>query len=175
MYVQYFCIHLLDIFDLKIFLTNNQKLREANQLLRYFTLLFIQRQITRSYSTFTWSYFSFYTETSYEKLFNFYVIILFFLYREKLREAIQLLRDYIFLFIQRKVTRSYSTFTWLYFSFYTEKSYEKLINFYVILLFFLYRDKLREAIQLLRTTNNPQIQYLVRTMKKWAKDKTVPV
>jgi intraflagellar transport protein 56 len=62
-----------------------------------------------------------------------------------------------------------------YFTFYTEKSYEKLFNFYVILLFFLYRDKLREAIQLLRTTNNPQIQYLVRTMKKWAKDNTVPV
>ena len=45
----------------------------------------------------------------------------------------------------------------------------------MIVLFFLYRDKLREAIQLLRTTNNPQIQYLVRTMKKWAKDNTVPV
>ncbi|XP_064640448.1 intraflagellar transport protein 56-like isoform X2 [Lineus longissimus] len=32
------------------------------------------------------------------------------------------------------------------------------------------RDKLREVMQILRNTSNPQVEYIVRTMKKWAKD-----
>ncbi|XP_063444893.1 intraflagellar transport protein 56-like isoform X2 [Mytilus trossulus] len=37
------------------------------------------------------------------------------------------------------------------------------------------REQLREIIQLLRNTNNPQAEYVIRTLKKWAKDNTEPV
>lgn len=37
------------------------------------------------------------------------------------------------------------------------------------------RDKLREVVQILRNTNNPQTEYIIRTMKKWAKDNGVPI
>ncbi|CAG2243618.1 DYF13 [Mytilus edulis] len=37
------------------------------------------------------------------------------------------------------------------------------------------RDTLRDVINMLRNTSNPQVEYIVRTMKKWAKDNLVPL
>ncbi|XP_074648294.1 intraflagellar transport protein 56-like isoform X2 [Tubulanus polymorphus] len=37
------------------------------------------------------------------------------------------------------------------------------------------REKLREIIQILRNTSNPQVEYMIRTMKKWAKENKVSV
>jgi len=37
------------------------------------------------------------------------------------------------------------------------------------------RETLRDVLQLLRNTANPQVEYIIRTMKKWAKDNRVPV
>lgn len=41
--------------------------------------------------------------------------------------------------------------------------------------FFFYRDKLQEVVQLLRNTTNPQVEYITRTMKKWARDNQVNI
>ncbi|KAI0222218.1 Intraflagellar transport protein 56 [Lamellibrachia satsuma] len=37
------------------------------------------------------------------------------------------------------------------------------------------RDTLRDVMQMLRNTGNPQVEYIIRTMKKWAKENHVPV
>ncbi|ESO84728.1 hypothetical protein LOTGIDRAFT_221830 [Lottia gigantea] len=37
------------------------------------------------------------------------------------------------------------------------------------------RELLRDVINMLRNTSNPQVEYIIRTMKKWAKDNMVPV
>lgn len=37
------------------------------------------------------------------------------------------------------------------------------------------RETLRDVLQLLRNTANPQVEYIIRTIKKWAKDNRVPV
>ncbi|XP_005110847.2 intraflagellar transport protein 56 [Aplysia californica] len=37
------------------------------------------------------------------------------------------------------------------------------------------RETLRDVINMLRNTSNPQVEYMIRTMKKWAKDNMVPV
>jgi len=37
------------------------------------------------------------------------------------------------------------------------------------------RDLLREVIQMLHSTANPQVEYIMRTMKKWAKENHVAV
>eukprot|EP00795_Rhopilema_esculentum_P009360 gene9360-17064_t len=37
------------------------------------------------------------------------------------------------------------------------------------------RETLRDVIQLLRNTANPQVEYITRTMKKWAKDNRIPI
>ncbi|XP_053112151.1 intraflagellar transport protein 56 isoform X2 [Hemicordylus capensis] len=37
------------------------------------------------------------------------------------------------------------------------------------------KDTLREVLHLLRSTGNPQVEYIVRIMKKWAKENRVPV
>ena len=37
------------------------------------------------------------------------------------------------------------------------------------------RDLLRDVIQMLHSTANPQVEYIVRTMKKWATDNHVAV
>lgn len=37
------------------------------------------------------------------------------------------------------------------------------------------RESLADMLQLLRNTNNPQVEYVTRVMKKWAKDNRVPV
>eukprot|EP00105_Crassostrea_gigas_P009198 XP_011424042.1 PREDICTED: intraflagellar transport protein 56 isoform X1 [Crassostrea gigas] len=37
------------------------------------------------------------------------------------------------------------------------------------------RDKLQEVVQLLRNTTNPQVEYVTRTMKKWARDNQVNI
>jgi len=37
------------------------------------------------------------------------------------------------------------------------------------------KEKLREVIQILRNTNNPQTEYIIRTIKKWGKDNGVPM
>ncbi|TGZ64529.1 hypothetical protein CRM22_006325 [Opisthorchis felineus] len=37
------------------------------------------------------------------------------------------------------------------------------------------KERLREMIQILRNTNNPQTEYFIRIMKKWAKENRVPV
>lgn len=37
------------------------------------------------------------------------------------------------------------------------------------------RETLRDVLQLLRNTANPQVEYIIRTMKKWAKENRVPV
>lgn len=40
---------------------------------------------------------------------------------------------------------------------------------------FFCRDKLQEVVQLLRNTTNPQVEYVTRTMKKWARDNQVDI
>ncbi|XP_038074755.1 intraflagellar transport protein 56-like [Patiria miniata] len=37
------------------------------------------------------------------------------------------------------------------------------------------RETLRDILQILRNTGNPQMEYIIRVMKKWAKDNRVPV
>ncbi|XP_038048285.1 intraflagellar transport protein 56-like isoform X2 [Patiria miniata] len=37
------------------------------------------------------------------------------------------------------------------------------------------RETLRDILQILRNTGNPQVEYIIRVMKKWAKDNRVPV
>ncbi|KAK3705828.1 hypothetical protein QZH41_011522 [Actinostola sp. cb2023] len=37
------------------------------------------------------------------------------------------------------------------------------------------RETLRDVLQILRNTANPQVEYIIRTMKKWAKENRVPV
>ncbi|PVD38254.1 hypothetical protein C0Q70_00865 [Pomacea canaliculata] len=37
------------------------------------------------------------------------------------------------------------------------------------------RETLRDVINMLRNTSSPQVEYIIRTMKKWAKDNLVPV
>ncbi|XP_061175421.1 uncharacterized protein LOC133184383 [Saccostrea echinata] len=37
------------------------------------------------------------------------------------------------------------------------------------------RDTLRDVINMLRNTSNPQVEYIIRTMKKWAKENLVPL
>ncbi|KAL8221803.1 UNVERIFIED_CONTAM: hypothetical protein K2H54_074509 [Gekko kuhli] len=37
------------------------------------------------------------------------------------------------------------------------------------------KDTLREVLHLLRSTGNPQVEYIVRIMKKWAKENRVPI
>ncbi|KAJ8318598.1 hypothetical protein KUTeg_003689 [Tegillarca granosa] len=36
-------------------------------------------------------------------------------------------------------------------------------------------DTLRDVINMLRNTTNPQVEYITRTMKKWAKENLVPL
>ena len=45
----------------------------------------------------------------------------------------------------------------------------------LILVYILYRDLLREVVQMLHSTANPQVEYIVRTMKKWAKDNHIAI
>ena len=37
------------------------------------------------------------------------------------------------------------------------------------------RETLRDVIMMLKNTGNPQVDYIIRTMKKWAKENRVPV
>ncbi|KAK0055900.1 intraflagellar transport protein 56 [Biomphalaria pfeifferi] len=37
------------------------------------------------------------------------------------------------------------------------------------------RETLRDVINMLRNTSNPQVEYIIRTMKKWAKENMVPI
>ncbi|XP_038063994.1 intraflagellar transport protein 56-like [Patiria miniata] len=37
------------------------------------------------------------------------------------------------------------------------------------------RETLRDILQILRNTGNPQVEYIIRVMKKWAKDNRAPV
>ncbi|XP_072035753.1 intraflagellar transport protein 56-like [Amphiura filiformis] len=37
------------------------------------------------------------------------------------------------------------------------------------------RETLRDILQILRNTGNPQVEYIIRVMKKWAKDNRVPI
>ncbi|XP_077980438.1 intraflagellar transport protein 56-like [Glandiceps talaboti] len=37
------------------------------------------------------------------------------------------------------------------------------------------RETLRDILQILRNTSNPQVEYIMRTMKKWAKDNRIPI
>ncbi|XP_015768420.1 PREDICTED: intraflagellar transport protein 56-like [Acropora digitifera] len=37
------------------------------------------------------------------------------------------------------------------------------------------RETLRDVLQILRNTGNPQVEYIIRTMKKWAKENRVPI
>jgi len=37
------------------------------------------------------------------------------------------------------------------------------------------RDLLRDVIQMLHSSANPQVEYIMRTMKKWAKENHVAV
>eukprot|EP00105_Crassostrea_gigas_P009199 XP_011424043.1 PREDICTED: intraflagellar transport protein 56 isoform X2 [Crassostrea gigas] len=37
------------------------------------------------------------------------------------------------------------------------------------------RDTLRDVINMLRNTSNPQVEYIIRSMKKWAKENLVPL
>ena len=40
---------------------------------------------------------------------------------------------------------------------------------------FRFRETLRDVVQMLRNTGNPQVEYIVRVMKKWAKENRVPI
>ena len=46
----------------------------------------------------------------------------------------------------------------------------KLVKFYIL---FFCRDKLQEVVQLLRNTSNPQVEFISRNMKKWARENQV--
>ena len=35
------------------------------------------------------------------------------------------------------------------------------------------RESLKEVLPMLRSTGNPQVEYIIRIMKKWAKDNRV--
>lgn len=35
------------------------------------------------------------------------------------------------------------------------------------------RDKLKDVVALLRNSGDPQVEYIIRTLKKWAKDNRV--
>ncbi|XP_038063772.1 intraflagellar transport protein 56-like [Patiria miniata] len=37
------------------------------------------------------------------------------------------------------------------------------------------RETLQDILQILRSTGNPQVEYIIRVMKKWAKDNRAPV
>eukprot|EP01137_Pigoraptor_chileana_P005442 Opistho-2@2870 len=37
------------------------------------------------------------------------------------------------------------------------------------------RETLRDVLSMLRNTSNPQVEYIMRTMKKWAKDNRIPI
>lgn len=37
------------------------------------------------------------------------------------------------------------------------------------------KETLREVLQILKTTQSPQVEYIMRTMKRWAKDNRVPI
>ena len=37
------------------------------------------------------------------------------------------------------------------------------------------RETLRDVLQIIRNTGNPQVEYIIRTMKKWAKENRIPV
>ena len=37
------------------------------------------------------------------------------------------------------------------------------------------RETLREVLHLLRSTGNTQVEYIIRIMKKWAKENRVPI
>lgn len=37
------------------------------------------------------------------------------------------------------------------------------------------RETLRDILQILRNTGNPQVEYIIRTMKKWAKENRIPI
>uniref|UniRef100_A0A8D0GLX2 Intraflagellar transport protein 56 n=1 Tax=Sphenodon punctatus TaxID=8508 RepID=A0A8D0GLX2_SPHPU len=37
------------------------------------------------------------------------------------------------------------------------------------------KETLREVLHLLRSTGNPQVEYIIRIMKKWAKENRVPI
>ena len=54
---------------------------------------------------------------------------------------------------------------------YVDYVFEKKIWF----LFLFHRETLRDILQILRNTGNPQVEYIIRIMKKWAKDNRVPV
>lgn len=43
------------------------------------------------------------------------------------------------------------------------------------LIIYISREKLREILQLLRNTSNPQVEYITKIMKKWAKDNKVAI
>jgi len=45
----------------------------------------------------------------------------------------------------------------------------------MVFVFVVTRELLRDVIQMLHSTANPQVEYIVRTMKKWAKDNHVAV
>lgn len=38
-----------------------------------------------------------------------------------------------------------------------------------------YREALLEAMQILRTSSRPQVEQIVRIMKKWAKENRIPL
>lgn len=65
---------------------------------------------------------------------------------------------------------------------YTKNRYEfvSLVNFHSLLKHFvllnpLLRETLREVLHLLRSTGNTQVEYIIRIMKKWAKENRVPI
>ena len=37
------------------------------------------------------------------------------------------------------------------------------------------KENLREVVAMLRNTTNPQVEYIIRTIKKWAKDNNVKI
>ena len=49
-----------------------------------------------------------------------------------------------------------------------------LLKHFVLSNLFL-RETLREVLHLLRSTGNTQVEYIIRIMKKWAKENRVPV
>lgn len=48
-------------------------------------------------------------------------------------------------------------------------------NIALLVILFIFRDQLADVIQLLRNSANPQVEQLIKMMKKWAKNNKVVV
>ncbi|XP_064819554.1 intraflagellar transport protein 56-like isoform X1 [Oncorhynchus masou masou] len=55
------------------------------------------------------------------------------------------------------------------------ESKDVLAHHFCALLIYIARETLKEVLPLLRSTQNPQVEYIIRALRKWAKDNRVPL